>query len=163
MRIRSLGPRLQDRHTTPRLSCGHFLSSVSLFLQEHIAVRRSLAMIPQPFSLQTPSISVPLNFNCPLLTKRNATCMQDCGRRNRVLQRWQPTLIQRYLPFVECRDSIDEFLEADVSVPGLAAKISFFVWCVAHIEWVVPNQLALTFVVGNIISSLCLVNADFPL
>lgn len=90
--------------------------------------------------------------------------MQNRSRGKRILQRRQPAsiqLVKRDPPFIQRRDGIDELLEADVSVPGLAAEIAFFVGRVAHVEGVVPDQLALAVVVCDVVAAFCLVDADF--
>lgn len=63
--------------------------------------------------------------------------MQDGRGGNRVLESRQGALIelvQSYTALVESSDGIDEFLETNISVSGLAAEITFLVGCISHIE-----------------------------
>lgn len=126
------------------------------------------------------------NLHRPLLVQRDPARVQDGRGGDRVLERGEPPgveLLERHAALVECGHGVDELLEADVPVAGLAAEVAFFVGGVAHVEavdgvvsyvlaWlegraerngdlrVQPDELALV-VVCQVVASFRLVDADF--
>lgn len=128
--------------------------------------------------LQLPLFILGADLHRPLLVQRDTTRMQDGRRGNGISQGRQRSrieLVQGHPPLVHCRNGINELLETDISVPGLAGEVAFFVGGVAHIESnfsaesinegrnsrVNPAQTLL--VASDIVTTLSLVNANFAL
>lgn len=78
-----------------------------------------------------------MDFHSPLLIETDSPGVQDGACDNSVPQRWESAFIklcQRDFLLVEQVAGVDEFLERDIAVSGLAAKVAFFVGGVAHVE-----------------------------
>lgn len=114
---------------------------------------------------QLPHTIVDLNLDITVLVYALPASVQNGSGSNGVLESGQTLGVQvlgLQLARVDLPAAVDELLEGDVSVAGLAVEVAVLVGGVAHVEGVVPHQLA-GGILSDVVASLGLVDTDLAI